>query len=90
MHIHNYNKCIYHNRYQKFHALYHGLIQVLKLITGLFSVGTPVGVTELILITEVLVSTTKLILVLRILYLYYEVYPGLTELILAFRIREYP
>ena len=30
--------------------------------------------------TEVLVSTTKLILVLRILYLYYEVYPGLTEL----------
>ena len=35
--------------------------------------------------TEVLVSTTKLILVLRILYLYYEVYPGLTELILVFR-----
>ena len=32
---------------------------------------------------EVLVSTTKLILVLRILYLYYEVYPGLTELILV-------
>ena len=31
---------------------------------------------------EVLVSTTKLILVLRIFYLYYEVYPGLTELIL--------
>ena len=35
--------------------------------------------------TEVLVSTTKLILVLRILYLYYEVYPGFTELILVFR-----
>ena len=32
---------------------------------------------------EVLVSTTKLILVLRILYFYYEVYPGLTELILV-------
>ena len=32
---------------------------------------------------EVLVSTTKLILVLHILYLYYEVYPGLTELILV-------
>ena len=32
---------------------------------------------------EVPVSTTKLILVLRILYLYYEVYPGLTELILV-------
>ena len=31
---------------------------------------------------EVLVSTTKLILVLRILYLYYEVYLCLTELIL--------
>ena len=40
--------------------------------------------------TEVLVSTTKLIMVLHILYLYYEVYPGLTELILVFRIREYP
>ena len=83
---------------------YAGLI----LIIDLFSVGTPVGVTELILkmdlclfrtpvgvtelilITEVLVSTTKLILVLRILYLYYEVYPDLTELILAFWIREYP
>ena len=34
---------------------------------------------------EVLISTTKLILVLRILYLYYEVYPGLTELILVLR-----
>ena len=34
---------------------------------------------------EVLVSTTKLILVLRILYLYYEVYPGLIELILVLR-----
>ena len=33
--------------------------------------------------TEVPVSTTKLILVLRILYLYYEAYPGLTELILV-------
>ena len=88
---------------------YAGLI----LITDLFSVGTPVGVTELILIqnlylyglmfiqdsrrsystysyTVVLVSTTKLILVLRILYLYYEVYPGLMELILVFQIREYP
>ena len=32
---------------------------------------------------EVLVSTIKLILVLRILYLYYEVYPGFTELILV-------
>ena len=32
---------------------------------------------------EVLVSTTKLILVLRILYLYYELYPGLIELILV-------
>ena len=32
---------------------------------------------------EVLVSTTKLILVLRILYLYYEVYLGLTEPILV-------
>ena len=32
---------------------------------------------------EVLVSTTKLILVLCILYLYYKVYPGLTELILV-------
>ena len=39
---------------------------------------------------EVLVSTTKLIMVLRILDLYYEVYPGLTELILIFRIREHP
>ena len=88
---------------------YAGLI----LITDLFSVGTPVGVTELILIqnlylyrlmfiqdsrrsyrtysyTEVVVSTTKLILVLRISYLYYKVYPGLTELILVFQIREYP
>ena len=34
---------------------------------------------------EVLVSTTKLILVLRILYLYYEVYPGFTELIPVLR-----
>ena len=34
---------------------------------------------------EVLVSTTKLILVLRILYLYYEVYPGFTELIPVIR-----
>ena len=34
---------------------------------------------------EVLVSTTKLILVLRILYLYYEVYPGRTKLILVLR-----
>ena len=33
--------------------------------------------------TGVPVSTTKLILVLRILYLYYEAYPGLTELILV-------
>ena len=40
--------------------------------------------------TEVLVSTTKLILVLCISYLYYKVYPGLTGLILVFRIREYP
>ena len=32
---------------------------------------------------EVLVSTTKLILVLRIIYLYYEVYLGLTKLILV-------
>ena len=30
---------------------------------------------------KVPVGTTKLILVLRILYLFYEVYPGLTELI---------
>ena len=34
---------------------------------------------------EVLVSTTKLILVLRILYLYYEVYPGFIELIPVLR-----
>ena len=34
---------------------------------------------------EVLVSITKLILVLHILYLYYKVYPGLTELILVLR-----
>ena len=32
---------------------------------------------------KVPVGTTKLILVLRILYLFYEVYPGLTELILV-------
>ena len=34
---------------------------------------------------EVLVSTTKIIPVLRILYLYYEVYSGLTKLILVLR-----
>ena len=32
---------------------------------------------------KVPVGTTKLMLVLRILYLFYEVYPGLTELILV-------
>ena len=45
-------------------------------------------ITERILVlrnpyTEVSVSTAKLILVLHILYLFYEVYPGLTELILV-------
>ena len=35
MHIHNYNKCITITDIRNFMHSYHGLIQVLKLITGL-------------------------------------------------------
>ena len=50
MHIHNYNKCITITDIINLMHSYHGLIQVLKLITDLCLFGTPVGVTELILI----------------------------------------
>ena len=69
---------------------YAGLI----LITDLFSFGTPVGVTELMLMlrsltySEVPVGTTEIterILVFRSTYLSYRTYTGLTELILVYR-----
>ena len=54
--------------------------------------GTYTGIAELILVlygtysyTKVLVSTTKLILVLRILYLYYEVHFIVQNLYLVYR-----
>ena len=50
MHIHNYNKCVTITDIINFMHSYHGLIQILMLITGLCSFRTPVGVTELILI----------------------------------------
>ena len=52
MHIHNYNKCITITDIRNFMHSYHGLIQVLKLITGLCLFGTPVGVTGLILMQD--------------------------------------
>ena len=50
MHIHNYNECIIITDIRNFMHSYHGLKQVLKLITGLCLFRTPIGVTELILI----------------------------------------
>ena len=44
--------------------------------------GMYTGIVELILIQKYS-QVLQLILVLRILYLYYEVYPGLTKLILV-------
>ena len=120
MHIHNYNECIIITDIRNFMHSYHGLKQVLKLITSLCLFRTLIGVTELILIlrslhlfggtrrvsqrlrnvywycgtysyTEVLVSTTKLILVLHILLVLrsiswsYGTYTGLTEHILILR-----
>ena len=52
MHIHNFNKCIIITDIRNFMHSYHERIQVLKLITGLCSFGTPVGVTELILMQD--------------------------------------
>ena len=49
MHIHNYNKCITITYIINFMHSYQGLIQVLMLITALCLSGSPVGVTELIL-----------------------------------------
>ena len=48
MHIHSYNKRITITNIRNFMHLYHGLIQVLMLITDLCLFGIPVGVTELI------------------------------------------
>ena len=73
---------------------YAGLI----LITDLFSVGTPVGVTELILMQDLYLyrstckyyktytGTSYLILVLRSISWSYGTYTGLSEHILVFRI----
>ena len=73
---------------------YAGLI----LITDLFSVGTPVGVTELILMQDLYLygstckyyktytGTSYLILVLRSIPWSYGTYTGLSEHILVFRI----
>ena len=52
MHIHNYNKCITITDIRNFMDSYHGLIQVLKLITGLCLFGAPVEVTGLILMQD--------------------------------------
>ena len=77
------------------------LILVFRILHGAYSdIKVPVGTTEILRnvywycgtypYTEVPVNTTKLILVFRILYLYYEVYSYDTELILGLQIREYP
>ena len=101
MHIHNYNKCITITDIQNFMHSYHGLIQVLKLITDLCLFGTPVGVTELILIQNLClfrtpIGVTELRLMLQSLNLFegtrryhrdYGTYTGFAELNL---IREYP
>ena len=78
----------------------------LILIIDLCSFGTPVGVTELILVFQILFLSyraytylTDLILTLRNMYLSYRSYTyfkdtgipvGTTELILSLPIREYP
>ena len=52
MHIYNYNECIIITDIRNFMHSYHGLKQVLKLITGLCLFRTPIGVTELILMLQ--------------------------------------
>ena len=49
MHMHSYNKHIAITDIRNFMHSYHGLIQVVMLITDLCLFGSPVGVTELIL-----------------------------------------
>ena len=49
MHIHSYNKRITITDIGNCMHSYHGLIQVLMLITDSYLFGSPVGVTELIL-----------------------------------------
>ena len=62
---------------------YNERIQLLMFIIDLCLFGSPIGVTKLILFQKYPYVLQKLILVLRILYLYYEVYTCLVDLILV-------
>ena len=85
MHIHNYNKCVTITDIRNFMHSYHGLIQVLLLITGLYSFRTPVGVTELMLITGLCsfmtpVGVTELMLITGLCS--FRIHVGVIELML--------
>ena len=84
MHIHNYNNCITITDIRNFMDSYHGLIQVLKLITDLCLFRTPVGVTELILCRT---STYNRLTFIRDSRRSYRTYAYATEFKL---IRRYP
>ena len=92
MHIHNYNECIIITDIRNFMHSYHGLKQVLKLITSLCLFRTPIGVTEPMLIQRYINTYWYLYLsqisrrILQNLYLYHGVYTcsgvpvGITEI----------